>query len=184
MKMGLVAPWILGGVLGSGWHVRTRAFPERFGDARAGGDGDEMGVVGRSRKSESEVGFFDFGGGAEVAGEDAVAVGEEFQLVGLDPGRPQYAGMNFHFLVRTGVDIPGAIPVIHLHVNQQAHADVGPHVSETFAGFSDVDFIRMRVGAFHIGAGLAEDEAANVVESLEPTPVMACPQLSIANQSR
>ena len=76
-----------GGVLGSGGHVRTRAFPEGFGDARAGGDGDEMGVVGRSRKGESEVGFFDLGGGAEVAGEDAVAVGEEFQLVGPDPGR-------------------------------------------------------------------------------------------------
>ena len=75
-------------VLGSTWHVRTRAFPERFGDARAGSDGDEMGVMGRSRKGEREVGFFDFGGGAEVAGEDAVAVGEEFQLVGPDPGRP------------------------------------------------------------------------------------------------
>ena len=72
-------------VLGSGWYVRTRAFPERFGDAWAGGDGDEMGVVGRSRKGEGEVGFFDLGGGAEVAGEDAVAVGEEFQLVGPDP---------------------------------------------------------------------------------------------------
>ena len=49
-------------VLGSGWYVRTRAFPERFGDARAGGDGDEMGVVGRSRKGESEVGWR-WGGG-------------------------------------------------------------------------------------------------------------------------
>ena len=75
-------------VLWSGGHVWARAFPEGFGDAGPSCDGDEMGVVGRSRKGESEVGFFDLGGGAEVAGEDAVAVGEEFQLVGPDPGRP------------------------------------------------------------------------------------------------
>ena len=105
-------------VLGSGWYVRARAFPERFGDARAGGDGDEMSVVGRSRKGECEVGFVDLGGGAEVAGEDAVTVGEEFQLVGLDPGGPQDPGVNFHFLVRPSIDIPGAIPIIQLHVNQ------------------------------------------------------------------
>ena len=75
-------------VLGTGWHIRTGAFPERFGDARASGDGDKVGVMGRSSKGEGKAGFFDLGGGAEVAGDDAVAVGEEFQSVGSDPRRP------------------------------------------------------------------------------------------------
>ena len=75
-------------VLGGGRHVRPRAFPERFGDAGPSCDGDEMGVVGRSRKGEGEVGFLDLSGGGKVAGEDSVAVGEEFKPIGPNPGRP------------------------------------------------------------------------------------------------
>ena len=152
-----------GRVLGCGGHVRPRAFPERFADARAGGDGDEVGVVQGAGKSEGEVGFLDLGGGRKVANKNAMAVGEEFQPIGPNPGRPQDARVNFHFLVQTSGDIAGTVSAIHLHVDEQTHADVGAHVPETLAGFGDVNFIRMSVGAFHIGAGLAEDEAADIM---------------------
>ena len=43
--------------------------------------------AGRGR-GEGEVGFLDLSGGGKVAGEDSVAVGEEFQPIGPNPGRP------------------------------------------------------------------------------------------------
>ena len=71
--------------------------------------------------------------------------------------------MNFHFLIQIGGDISGTVTVIYLHVGEQAHANVGAHVPETLAGFGDVNFIRLCVWAFHIGASLAEDESADVM---------------------
>ena len=37
------------------------------------------------------------------------------------------------------------------------------HVRVQNTNFGDVNFIWMSVGAFHIGAGLAEDEAADIM---------------------
>ena len=71
-----------GRVIGCGGYVWSWAFPERLGDTWPGGDGDEVGVVQGAGKGEGEVGFLDLGGGRKVAGENALAVGEEFQPIG------------------------------------------------------------------------------------------------------
>ena len=119
--------------------------------------------MGGSRNAPCTVRFHDSCVRSNGLSADQVSVGVKVQPVGACPGRAKHLHAHLDLTILSGGQVAHPKSVIHLHLDQQSHADVCAHFTEALARLGQVDLFRSVVGAFHIGTSLPKDKAADIM---------------------